>query len=283
MGNVLRPVLFAALSTAAVAWASPGRAHIATTPSQAGNETAEPSQATAEEVELDEKLGASVPLELTLRDENGKPVTLRELVDKPTLLTLIYFRCVDLCPRLLNGVAEVASRTRALPAKDFQLIAVSFDDRDTPQIAAQKRKSMLEGMSRTIPPSGWRFLTGTAQNTKALADAVGFKFKREGEDFVHPAAILFMSPRGVVTRYMYGVTFLPADVDMAVLEAAQEQARPTINKWLEFCYSYDPQGRRYVFSLTRVVATLTLIGAAAFVLVLGLKGRRPKPEAPEGA
>jgi protein SCO1/2 len=238
---------------------------------------------TPEEVGINERLGATIPLDLELKGEDGKPVTLRQLIDKPTILTLNYFRCAGICTPQLSGVAEVLNRTQAEPGKDFQVLTVSFDERDEPEVAAQKRTNYLGEITRPFPPAAWRFLTGPAATTKTLADAVGFKFKRVNDDFVHAAAIIFISPKGQITRYMYGVTYLPADVQLAAQEAARGEAQPTINKFLKFCFSYDPAGRRYVLNTTSIGATVILLGAAVFVLVLVRKGRHDKPKTEEGA
>lgn len=232
------------------------------------------------EVGIDERLGATIPLNLILRDEDGKPVRMGDLLGKPTILTLNFFRCTGICTPLLNGLVEAINRSEAQPGKDYQVLTVSFDERDTPEIAAGKRTSYLQQIQRPFPPAAWRFLTGDSASTKALCDAAGFKFKRQGDQFIHPGAIVFLSPKGQITRYMYGISFLPADVQMAVNEAAKGEARPTINKFLRFCFSYDPAGRKYVFSVTRVAGTVVLLTAAAFVAFLALSGRRP--EQPEG-
>ena len=233
-----------------------------------------PPALTDSSVGIDEKLGTTIPLDLALRDEANQPVTLRNLIDKPTILTLNYFRCAGICTPQLNGLVAVLNETRAEPGKAFQVITVSFDGRDTPEIAAQKRVNYLRALTRPFPPDAWRFLTGDPATTQALADAVGFRFKKQGNDFIHPASLMFLSPRGEVTRYMHGVTYLPADVQMAVGEAARSEARPTVAKWLSICYSYDPEGRKYVFSITRLAAVLTLLGATTFVAVLLFRGRR---------
>ncbi|MEW5764700.1 MAG: SCO family protein [Acidobacteriota bacterium] len=238
--------------------------------------TAQESEAAAGDVGIVEVLGRSAALDATLKDEEGRDVTLRQILDKPTVLTLNYFRCAGICTPLLNGVVEFLNRLDgAEPGRDFQVVTVSFDPTDTPEIALRKKQNYLKQMKRPFPPSAWRFLTGTAESTKALCDSVGFRFRQEGDQFVHPGAIVFLSPEGRVTRYMYGVTFLPADVAMAVEEARRGQAEPTINKLLAFCYSYDPAGRRYVFNVTRLAgaATLVLAGAFVAVLVLRRKGR----------
>jgi protein SCO1/2 len=232
-------------------------------------------------VGIDEKLGATVPLDLVLKAEDGTPVTLRQLIDKPTILTLNYFRCAGICTPQLNGVVEVLNRTEAVPGKDFQVITVSFDERDEPEVAAQKRTNYLSELTRPFPPAAWRFLTGPATTTRALADAVGFKYKQVGDDFVHAAAIIFISPQGKVTRYMYGVTYLPADLQLAALEAARGEAQPTINKFLKFCFSYDPAGRKYVLNTTSIGATVIILAALVFAVTLVRRGRKSKPEETE--
>jgi protein SCO1/2 len=229
-----------------------------------------------QEVGIDEKLGQVAALDTTLRDENNQPVTLRSLIDKPTILSLNYFSCAAICTPQLINMADLFDQTQAEPGKDYQVLTVSFDPRDTPEIAAQKRADLLHQIKRPFPQAAWHFLTGDAAVTKALADSVGFKFKPQGSDFIHPAALIFLSPKGEITRYMYGITYLPADVQMALQEASKGEARPTINKWLNICFNYDPVGRKYVFSLTRTVATVIIFGAVIFVLVLALKGRWSK-------
>ena len=233
---------------------------------------------TPQEVGIDEKLGTTIPLDLVLKAEDGRPVTLRSLIDKPTILTLNYFRCAGICTPQLAGVAEVLNRTRAEPGKDFQVLTVSFDERDEPEVAAQKRTNYLGEITRPFPPAAWRFLTGPATTTRALADAVGFKFKRVGDDFVHAAAIIFISPGGKVTRYMYGTSYVPADLQMAAQEAARGEAQPTINKFLKFCFSYDPAGRKYVLNTTTIGATVIILAALIFLVTLVRRGRKTRPE-----
>ena len=226
-----------------------------------------------QEVGVDEKLGQTVPLDLVLKGEDGKPVTLRSLINKPTILTMNYFRCAGICTPQLNGLAEALDKVDAVPGRDFQVITVSFDDRDTPEMAAQKRDNYLGQMTRPFPASAWRFLTGDAATTRALADSVGFKYKRVGDGFIHAGAAMVLSPTGKVTRYMYGITYLPADVDMALQEAARGEAHPSIKKLLKFCFNYDPQGRKYVLNFTKLSMALTLLAVIIFALVLVFKGR----------
>jgi protein SCO1/2 len=226
------------------------------------------------DVGVDEKLGQTVPLELMLVDEQGERVSLRSLLDKPTLLTLNYFRCSGLCTPLLNGVAEVLQRTDQIPGRDFQVLTVSFDPRDNAELASLKKENYLKQLGPGFPQGAWRFLTGDPLSTKRLADAVGFRFAKRGDDYVHAGAVMVLSPTGQVTRYLYGVTFLPFDVKMAVVEAAQGRTGPTIARFLKFCYSYDPAGRRYFLDITRVSAAFTIMLAVGFTIAVAARRKR---------
>jgi protein SCO1/2 len=171
-------------------------------------------------------------------------------------------------------VASVIQQIELEPDKDFQVITVSFDPRDTPEIANQKQINYLAQMKRPFPPKAWRFLTGTARSSTDVADSVGFKFRAEGDQYIHPGAIMVLTPTGIVSRYMYGISYLPADVQMALQEAAMQQVRPTISQALSFCYVYDPESRRYVFNITRAVGVATLLAIGVFLIFVLLKGYR---------
>ncbi len=242
----------------------------------------EPKVAPASEVGIDEKLGETVPLDLVLTDEKGRRVALGDLIDKPTILTLVYFRCSGLCSPLLNGVVDVLSRSDLEPGKAYQVITVSFDDRDGPELAAAKKANYLKQLKVTFPEGAWRFLTGDAATTRKLADSVGFRYRKEGEDFLHPASIFVLSPHGKIARYLYGITYLPFDLKMALLEASEERTGPTISKLLRFCYSYDPRGHRYFLNITRVAGLFTLLLIAGFAISLRVRGRA-KPATREPA
>nr|WP_320134147.1 SCO family protein [uncultured Holophaga sp.] len=232
--------------------------------------------ASGPEVGVVEHLGEQARLGTLLKDEQGRTVTLGALVDKPTLLTLNYFRCSGVCTPQLLGVLDVAGKLKAAPGQDYQIITVSFDDRDTPEMALRKRDNFLQEMSRPFPPDAWHFLTGSAQETRALADSVGFRFKREGDSFSHAALLVVLSPKGKITRYIYGVNYTPEDITQAVAEAARGEAKPTVNKWLQFCFVSDKGGNGYVFSAMRLVATLTLVVIVIFVIVLVVSARRKR-------
>jgi protein SCO1/2 len=242
--------------------------------SPAGNSQMKP----AADIGIDEKLGMQVAMDIGLKDENGNDITLRQLVDKPTILMFNYFRCPGICPVLINSVVETMNQIQLEPGKDFRLIAVSFDPTDTPEIARQKKANYLNQMRRQFSPDSWHFLTGSAVNTKTVADSAGFNYRKQGDMYVHPGAIILLTPKGIISRYLYGTSFLTADVTMAIQEAAGGKVRPTISKVLSFCYTYDPEGRKYVFSVTRVVGAAILVFAAVFaIFILRGKTRRNDP------
>ncbi|MEK7383370.1 MAG: c-type cytochrome [Elusimicrobiota bacterium] len=215
-----------------------------------------------------EKLGAHVPLDLDLLDEDGKKVTLRRMVNRPTVLVLVYYRCAGICTPLLVGLTRTLNMLPLEPGKDFNVVTVSFDPLDTPRIAKEKRLNSLRQIQRPFPPSAWRFLTGAQSSTRALADSVGFGFVKKDEDYIHPAALMILAKDGKLTRYMHGTTFVPADMQLALSEASSGIVRPTVSKFLAFCYTFDPESRRQVFRLNRVFGALTLAVAALFLAAL---------------
>jgi protein SCO1/2 len=225
-------------------------------------------------VTLDERLGQQVPVDLVLRDEAGAPVRLGDLLDRPTVLALVYFRCAGICSPLLNGLTNVVERTGLAPGADFRVVTVSFDERDTPPLAEAKKRNYLASLSKGFPPDAWRFLTGDAATTKRLADAVGFGFRREGDDFVHPAVVTVLAPGGKVTRYLYGITFLPFDLKMALVEASEGRAVPTASRILQVCYSWDPGKQRYFLDVTRLAGLATVGLLTVFGAVVILRGGR---------
>jgi protein SCO1/2 len=224
------------------------------------------------EVGIDEKLGSQVALDTILKDENGADVTLRQYVDKPSILVFNYFRCPGICPLILGSLVDVVNQMKLEPGKDYRLIAVSFDPTDTPAMAREKKANYLNRMKRPFSPDSWHFLTGTEESTKVVADSTGYKYRKQGDMYIHPGAIMVLSPKGVISRYLYGNSFLPADVAMAIQEAGGGQVLPSISRVLSFCYTRDPQGRGYVFSITRFAGAVILLIAVIFVVFV-LRGR----------
>jgi protein SCO1/2 len=231
-----------------------------------------------EGVFFDEQLGGVLPGDIELVDEAGRPVRLAELVDRPTILTFVYFDCPGICTPLLNEIADVLGKTDLDPRQQpFQLLTVSFEPRDTPAVAAEKRANYLAQLSRPLPPETWRFLTGEAGQLQRLTKAAGFSYKKAGFEYVHPGGLVLLSPERKIVRYLYGTEFLPFDLKMGVMEAAKGTVLPTTARLLTICFSYDPQGRTYVFSTMKVVGSSMLLTVglfAGFLAATGHRGRR---------
>lgn len=244
------------------------------------------AQTPATDVGIEEHLGAQVPLDVTLRDEQGREVKLGDLIDKPTVLTLNYFRCAGICSPLLNGIVDVVKKSDMAPGEEYQVLTVSFDPTDGPELAERKKTNYFKQLPVTVPPGAWRFLTGDAAETKRLADAVGFGYRAETStagttEYVHPAAVFILSPKGKVIRYMYGITYLPFDLKMAVAEANAGRPGPTIGKMLKFCYSYDPAGRKYELNVTRLAGVFILLFAGVFAAAVAVRRKAAPPAAQE--
>ncbi len=223
---------------------------------------------------IEEKPGALVPMEARFRDEDGRQVSLGELIRGPTLLSLVYYRCPNACDLELSGTALALRPLTLQPGRDYQVLAVSIDERETPADAREAKRITLASLPQTFPPQAWRFLSGSKDSIAALAGAVGFHFRRQGEEFDHPLALIVLSPAGRVTRYLIGSEFLPLDLHMSILAASTGTIGPTVARVLRFCLHYDPNAGRYVFSTLKVTAVVTLTLAGAFVLYLVLGGRK---------
>jgi len=226
------------------------------------------------EVGIDEKLGNTLPLDLSFQTSEGKTVTLKDIINKPTLIALVYYECPGICNPMQNELAWTIDKLQLEPGKDFQVISISFDHKETPAVAAKWKKNYLMTIKRKFDPSSWLFLTGDSLSIKNLTDACGFHFKPADKQFVHAATLVTVSPQGKISRYLFGTDFNPFDVKMALLEAESGKTSPTISKVLQFCFSYDPAGRQYTLNITRIVGTVMLLGIGIFLSVLVLKKKK---------
>ena len=223
---------------------------------------------------IEENVGGTIPTDLTFKDENGLTVNLRELIQRPTMLTLVYFRCPSICSPLMHELAATVDKLDMRPGEDYDLITVSFDDREGPELARQAKKNLLSRMKREMAPEHWRFLTGDAANITVLADVIGFRFRKEKEDFVHAATVAFVDKDGQIRRYLGGLKLLPADVELAIVDTMEGRSRSIIQRIQKLCFAYDPEGKTYVFQVNRIVLFVTLLAVAIFLAFLLL--RRPK-------
>ena len=229
----------------------------------------------ADEPGVFEHLDTIIPAGITFSNDQSQPVQLRSLIKKPTILALVYYDCMGVCPMILSGVSEAIEKMGMELGTDFQVITVSFNTDDTPAKSLAKKPNFLREHSRPHA-ADWQYLTGDSSNIHALTNTVGFNFQRNGNDFMHPACIIIISPEGKVTRYLYGTSYLPFDVKMALIEARKGQSRPTINRVLEYCFSYDPEGRKYTLQVTKITATIIIFFAVLLFIILIVRTSRKK-------
>lgn len=224
------------------------------------------------EIGIVERLGDTIPLDLTFNNENNEAITLRYLIKKPTILMFVYFDCPNLCSPLMDGVADVISKLDMTLGKDYQVVTISFNTKDTPEKAKVKKINFVQKISKENQKY-WTYLTGTQENISAITAAAGFKYKPQGVDFAHPSAIMVLSPAGMITRYLYGLTYLPFDVKMAIIEASKGIARPTSSRILQYCFAYNPGSKTYTLQVTRIVGIMMLFIVAVVFMVLIIKSR----------
>ncbi len=234
--------------------------------------------ATKADIALEEKLGQYIPDDAVFADENGKRVSLKEAIDKPVIIAPVYLGCTHECPLLLTGLARVLGKIDMMtPGKDFTVITLSFDDKDNPKIALDKKKNYIKAIGRTFPEESWKFLTGDAGNIKKFTDSIGFKFQRDGEhDFSHPVTLVVVSPQGRIIRYLEGINFLPFELTLALTEAAQGKVGSPARKVLMYCFSYDPLKKSYVFNILKVTATVMILFVVSFFAYLMMSTKKKK-------
>jgi len=220
-------------------------------------------------VGVDEKLDAPLPLSLVFKDDTGRDVTLGSYFrpGRPVVLTLNYFRCPMLCTLELNGLVQGMKGLAWTPGDQFSVVTVSFDPRETAQLAAAKKQSYLEDLGRPSAEAGWHFLTGSQASIDALTKAVGFSYEydKDTDQYAHAAVVMLATPEGRVGRYLYGVAFEPATLKLGLLEASKGKIGSTWERFILYCYHYDAEQGRYALAARSIMR----VGGALTVLVLG--------------
>ena len=224
-------------------------------------------------VGINQKIGAQIPLDLPFEDESGRDVTLRQYFDKPVILVLVYYQCPSLCTMVLNGVLSCVKTLDMTAGKQYEVIAVSFDPRETPQMAAAKKQTYLKDYQRQGAEQGWHFLTGPETSSKALAAAVGFRYVYDAmtNQYAHSSAIMILTPAGRVARYFYGIQYPPRDVRLGLVEASNERIGTPTDQVLLYCFHYDPATGKYalvIMNVLRLAALITLGALLTFMFVM---------------
>ena len=227
-----------------------------------------------EGIEIIDRSGESVPGDVILKDETGKTIALRELLGhgRPVLVQLVYYQCPMLCTYVLNGYVKAAKPLNWIPGRDYDVVTVSFDPRDMPELAAKKKTTYLEALGKAGSENGWHFLCGTESEVRRLADALGFRYRwvEEQNQFAHAAGMFVLTPDGRVSRTLYGIEFPTKDLRLALVEAGEGKLGSPFDRLLLYCFKYDAQNHKYAMvamNVMRLGGLITMVSLGTFLAV----------------
>jgi protein SCO1/2 len=227
-----------------------------------------------ENVGIEQHLDAQVPADLAFRDDTGKTVKLGDYFGhKPLILNLVYYNCTMLCGEALAGLSSAMRLVKFDVGNEFDVVTVSFDPRETPEMAAAKKKDYVARYGRPNAATGWHFLTGQRDSINALTKAVGFQYQYDEKtnQYAHATAIMVLTPQGRISRYFYGVDFPPKDLRMGLVEASQGKIGNAVDAVLLYCYHYNPETGKYgamVANILRLAAAATILFMGTFLFIL---------------
>jgi len=228
-------------------------------------------------IAIDQRIGSQVPSDIPFVDETGRPVQIGDYYGKrPVVLALVYYECPMLCTQVLNGLVSALGVLNFEAGREFDVVAVSFNPKEGPGLASQKKASYVERYGRPQAAGGWHFLTGTQESITRLTEAVGFKYEYDPRiaQFAHGAAIELLTPKGTIAKYYYGIEYSPRDLRLGIIEASDEHIGTVIDDVLLFCYHYDPSSGKYGASVLGIVRAGGIATVLAFVVFLTVSLRR---------
>ena len=235
-------------------------------------------------VGIEQRIGVSLPLDLEFNDETGTPVSLGSYFgDKPVILTLVYYDCPMLCTEVLNGLNRSLAPLNYSIGEEFEVVTVSFDPRESPTLASQKKAVYTQRYGRPGTGEGWHFLTGEAPAIDALTESVGFNYVYDETDgqFVHGSAIMIISPKGTVSHYFFGIEYPSEDIRLALIESSEEKLGNVFDQIMLYCFNYDPEQGRYgvaIMNAMRLAGLATLLAMGSFMVVMFKRDRRRRRE-----
>ncbi len=245
-----------------------------------GTEPYTKDDAFLKEIGFDQKLGAPLPLDITFADDTGKTVRLGEYFgQRPVVMLLTYYNCTMLCPLLLDGLVRALRPLSFEIGKQFAVLTVSINPRETPAIAASRKELYVQRYGRPGAERGWHFLTGKADAIAAVTQAVGFRYvyDKQKDEYAHAEGVVLVTPEGRVSRYLYGVEFSPRDLRLGLVEAAARKIGSPVDQLLLYCYHYDPLTGKYgliIMNVIRVAGFTTVLMLGSFMLVMFRRDRR---------
>jgi len=226
------------------------------------------------QIGFEEKQGQFADLNVKLINEAGDTVLLKDVIDKPTILNLVYFRCPGTCSPLMWGISKFIDEVDLQLGTDYEVITVSFDYTENIDLGIQKKANYISTMKKKDQAEYWQFFVSDSSNIARLTQSVGFNYKSLNNEFVHPTGLIALAADGKITRYLRGIEFLPFEIKITLVEAADGKIGPSINRVLAVCYSYDENGNKFVFNVTRVSAIV--ISFIVFVIFMFLVLTRKK-------
>jgi protein SCO1/2 len=232
------------------------------------------------EVNIQQHLDAQIPMDLMFRDETGNVVRLGQYFHgKPVLLNFMYYRCPMLCSVVMDGVSSALTELKFDVGKEFDVITVSIDPRDTPEAAAMKKEHYIKRYGRFDAARGWHFLTGPESAIKHLTNVVGFHYAYDPkiDQFAHATALMVLTPQGHVSRYLYGFEYKPRDLRLGLVEASAGKIGKLTDAILLLCYHYDPATGKYsrtAMNFVRAGGVATVVSLAGFILVMVRRERK---------
>jgi protein SCO1 len=227
-----------------------------------------------QDVGIDQKLDSQVPLDLTFRDETGQNVALKSYFGKrPVILSLVYFNCPMLCPEVVAGMTRTLNLVKLDLGKDYDVLTISFDPKDTPLLAAEKKRAWLQGLTKPGAQSSWHFLTGDQDAITTLTGAVGFRYRwdSDSQQFAHATAIMVLTPEGKTSKYFYGADYSPTDLRLGLIQASHNKIGSPVDQILLFCCKYNAVTGKYDLIVSRVLSlsglvTILVLGSFLFVM-----------------
>ena len=220
------------------------------------------------QVGFDEKQGQYAALDTKLVNESGDTVLLRDVINKPTILNLVYFQCPGTCSPLMWGISKFIDEVDLQLGKDYEVITISFDSTERIDLGIKKKASYISTMKKKEAAKYWHFFVSDSINIAKLTQSVGFNYKYINNQFIHPTGLIALASDGKIIRYLRGIDFLPFDIKITMVEAAKGKIGPSINRLLAICYSYDNKGNQFVFNVTRVSAIVIIFIVIVIFLFL---------------
>jgi protein SCO1/2 len=232
-----------------------------------------PRQSIINDIGIDQKLGAQVPTDLRFTDENGKTVQLSDYLGKrPVILSLVYYQCPMLCTMSLNDLTRAMGAMPLNPGEDFEIVTVSFDPREGPDLALAKKRRYVHEYHKPKAGEAWHFLSGDEANIAKLTSSVGFRYAWDAKfnQYAHAAGFVVLTPSGKVARYFYGVDYSSKDMRLALTEASEGKISHPVEQILLYCFHYDPSTGRYSIAILRllaVCAAITAVGLGSYMFM----------------